>query len=536
MKDRLRYAPLMGIVVVLLPFFLVFTFPSQDVPAHLDTARLAALLGKAAPTVSSVYELAVPTLSNGVAPWLLAMVSSLTSALTAEWLIALFSTALICLLIVLTPSLLGRDRRWALLALPMAIPLMLYMGSISLVLAYPAVFLALACATAYLQDRKPIFLVFFVILSVIAFFIQVQSVLVLVAAVLGGAIGVAAWQLVRGGVLSLQPLLPLSLATTPAIALIGAYMSTMSSGSVDEQTNRYLLKSIYAVLMRLEVAQFSVFDRALLALTLILAVLIALGWAYSRWRARKIALAPAWAFAGTAAVFALVLVLPYGTKAVPQIPQRILPVAHYMAFLWFATASPRGRWSMALLGLSVLFLAVSSVERTVAHARFGQYMRDLTEAEERVPSGSVVIPFSLGRIAREGRILVEQGGIDVGFEAWYHRGRGYGDRDIVSLGNYQAEGSYPFFQITYRPEWRANENAREPDLVVLTSTSVSQMNDWIKNFEAVTSRRVSHVIVNTDGLDMRKIDSPYVRNLAEFLDSNFTRQSASQNVELWVRR
>ncbi len=536
MKDRLRYAPLIGVAFVLLPLSLIFTFPSQDVPAHLDTGRIAALLAKAAPTVSSVYELAAPTLSNGVAPWLLTRVSSLTSALTAEWLIALCSTVLICVLIVTTPSLLGKERKWAILALPVAMPLMLYMGSISLVLAYPAVFLALACATAFLQGGKPLYLALFVILSVIAFFVQVQSVLVLLTAVLGGAIGVVVWQLVRGGLPPLRPLLPLGLATTPAIALIGVYMSTMSSGSVGEQTNRYLLKSIYAVLMRLDVVQFSLFDRVLLAVTFIMMVLIALGWVLSRWRARKIALAPAWAFAGTAAVLTLVVVLPYGTKAVPQIPERILPVAHYMVFLWFATAGPKGRWSVALLGLCMLFLAVSSVERTFAHARFAQYMRDLAKAEESVPAGSVVIPFSLGRIAREGRILVEQGGIDVGFEAWYHRGRGYGDRDIVSLGNYQAEGSYPYFQITYRPEWRANENAREPDLVVLTSTSVTQLNDWVRNFEAITSRRVSHVILNTDGLDMRKIDSPYVRNLAEFLDSNFTRQSASQNVEIWVRR
>ena len=454
-------APLIVLGFAFLPFLASSLFPSQDGPAHLHTASLLAMIREGrAPVASALLAEIDPGVTNIAAYWILSRLLDVMPAVAAEWTMALGLTALLLGAVLAAIRLLG-GRAWdAVPGVLLCAPLMLYMGSFALVLAMAPAFLALAFAVRLLRSGRGVDAAAFLLLALAACAVQVQAAVPILAAVFGGAAGAVGWRWLRGGGFAVpRPLLLLALACVPVMLAVVAFQMGPPRVAHAADTPAWSpIAQAGAMVLRRDVAAFSLTGAAALGVATLALGLVALVWLLrAGWRDDARAGAPGtterlWPLFAAIAVAGAVMVLPRETSAIPQIPQRLLPFAFFLLFLWFVVTPLPPRWRGVVVGTATAAALLVTAGRTQGHAVLGGHIRaELAWAEAQLPDGvTALVSFPGALVARSP--AMEQAGFLLAFDAGRHLGRGLAGRDVVALSNYQVMPVWRIFRLRMRPE------------------------------------------------------------------------------------
>jgi hypothetical protein len=509
-----------------LPFLASSVFPSQDGPAHLHTASLlAGLRDGTSPTATRFLEEVDPGLTNTAAYWLLSRLMEVFAATRAEWAMALLLSLMLLAVVVAAPRLLGGRVRDAVVGLLLCAPVMLYMGSFALVLAMPPAFLALVFAARVARGGGAADAVTFAALALLACAAQIQVAAPLLAATFGGAAGAAGWRWLRGGGLAVpRPFLMLGLAALPVVVAAVAYAMLAPPGHTASTVRWAPLVQASILALRGDVVWFSVIDPVALAIALGVLAVAGLVWLIraapgnqateeAAWRQSL------WLLFASLSVAGAVMVLPRETAAVPQVPQRLAPFAHFLLFLWFiATPLPLG-WRRATLASAVAAGLVLTASRSLGHAALDRRVHaEFAWAEAQIPDGSVVALLRLPAVLAVRGAALHQGGLPLRFDMVAHLGRGIAGRDVVTLSNYQLLPIWNIFRVRLRPEvGTAVPELGEFSVMIERGVLERSFEAFQAALRQATGREVEMVILWTGGVDTAEAVRSHP-HLGTFLD------------------
>lgn len=533
-----------------LPFLASDLFPSQDGPAHLHTASLLAMMREGrAPLASAFLAEIDPGFTNTAAYWILSRLLDVMPAVAAEWTMALGLTVLLLGAVLASIRLLG-GRAWdAVAGVTLCAPVMLYMGSFALVLAMAPAFLALGFAARLLRSGRPADVAAFLLLALLACALQVQAAVPILAAVFGGAAGAVGWRLLRGGGFAVpRPLRLLGLACVPVILAVLAFqMGPPRVPHAADTPSWSPIAQAGAMVLRRDVAAFSLPGAAALAVATLALGLAALAWLLrTGWRHDPRADAAGtierlWPLFAAVAVACAVMVLPRETSAVPQIPQRLLPFAVFLLFLWFVATPLAPRWRGLVLGTATAAAVLVTAGRIQGHAVLGGPIRaELAWAEAHLPDGVAALVSLPGALIARSPAM-EEAGFLLPFDAARHLGRGLAGRDVVALSNYQVMPVWRIFRLRMRPE----VYERLGDVFELSvMVGRGRLQDGLAGFRSelrdATGHDLDTIILWTGGIGRDAASAnPSVAAFLRDLDAGYERTGTSAPsglAEVWRRR
>jgi hypothetical protein len=533
----------------LLPFLAATGFPSQDGPSHIETARLLELIRAGeAPVAARFLEEFDPGLTNVLALQGLSFLLRVMPPDRAEWAMALGLTLLLLGAVLLALRLLRGRAEDAALGVLLCAPVMLYMGSFSLVLGTAFGFVALAAAARLLAGGGAGFALLFLLATLLGCAANIQVAIPVLAAAFGGVAGAALWRRLRGGRLILtRPEARLLLAALPVIGLVLLYRLRMPGGDLAEGANWHYPRQLAALLLRADTAWFWHSDLVLFLL-LSLALFGAVAWWLWRGAAdAQAAAAPApWALAGSLAIAALILVLPVATTAVPQIPMRLAPFLHFLLFLWFTTAVLPTGWRRLVVALALAAGLSQVVTRSIGHRVLEARVAEMVSIEKQVPAGSVLEVVRISWLASNPVAPHDTpahylGGFRLRFSPFIHPGRGTAGRDIVDLGNYQLMPRWQLFRLRPRPELQAVPGFGQLDWAMHNRRITDGLAGHRGRLRAAVGRDIDYLIVWNAGVDAaaRAQDDPALAAFLADLAAGFEpigRSAPAGYAELWRRR
>jgi hypothetical protein len=553
--DRLRRVLLVAYFAAFafLPFLASGVFPSQDGPAHLQTAAILSLLrAGGAPIAALFLHEADPGFSNAVAPWILSRLLDALSPTAAEWSMALGLTALLLGAVMLAVKALSGRLRDAALGVLLCAPVMLYMGSFSLVLAYAFSFTALVFGALHAGGGRPSHALLFAAASVTACVVQVQVAVPIAAAVFGGVVGAVGWRVLRGGGgLSVpRPYMTLAAASLPAIGLALLHRSRVPDSQMAEDLLWAPLRQVAVLLLRRDVAWFWFTDGLLLGATTTALGAVAAWWLLrGLWRGSApdapdaAARCREWALWAAVAVAVLAVALPRHSAAAPQIPERMAPFAHFLAFLWFITTPLPEGWRRAVVALALTAGLAHTAMRTAGHVELARRQAELSWAEAQVPDGAVINALDLPRAAGIDKPpTAHLLGLPLAFDPFLHLGRVTGRRDVADLSNYQVRSVFSIFRVRVRSTLEVSGIALGELWMQLGKEALpGGLDGYLERLRAATGRDLDLLVVWTGGLEVEAAarDRPALRTFLDDLAVRYERvgrSSPNGYAEVWRRR
>ncbi|MDO9708013.1 hypothetical protein [Paracraurococcus lichenis] len=540
---RLALILLVG-AVAFLPFLLVGRFPSQDGPAHVQTASSFALLQAGQAPVSALFMVVNdPGPTNNLAPWLLSRLLEWLPPARAEWALALAEVALLLAAVLFGLRQMRGRLADAALGVLLCAPVLLYMGSHSLVLAMAFGFAALAFAARHLETGRAAEALGFLAASVLACAGNIQAAIPILAAVLGGLGGSLAWRRLRGG--RLRPArteISLALATLPLIGLVLVYKLVLGGAEFGVPL-WWPQRAASALLLRGDVAWFWYSDWMLLGLLACTLWALAAWWLLRGAEAVTPASPAPWALWGGFSIAVLSMLAPTETALVPQIPMRLTPFAHYLVFLWFCGAPLPLPARRAVIGLAAAAGIGLTVTRSLGHVELAGRLAELDWAERQVPDGAVMEALRMTFLGGPFDQLPGQQihGFRLRFGSLIHTGYGFVGRDVANLSDYQLMSDWHFFRLRPAPAVEALPGIGQADEILRAGGIPGGFAGHRAELRAATGRDIDYVLFMTQGMDVpeRAKTWPPLADVLRDLEAGYERLARSAPtglVEVWRRR
>lgn len=532
--------------VAFLPLLLVGRFPSQDGPSHVLTASTLALLQVGQAPVSALFMVPHdPGFTNALAPWLLSRLLTVLPPAQAEWVLALGLVALLLAAVLAGLRLMGGRLPDAALGVLLCAPVMLYMGSHSLVLGMGFGFLALAFAARHLESGRPRDAVLFLAAAVMGCVGNIQVAVPVLAAVHGGIAGSLVWRWLRGGRLRLaRAELVLAAAALPLVALSLVYKYVLDGAALGAPA-WWPQRALSALLLRGDVAWFWFSDWLLLGLLACALWALLLWWLLRQPGTAAPAPAPGatWAACGAIAVAALVVLAPSETEFVPQVAMRLAPFAHYLVFLWFCAATLPVPARRAVVALALLAGAGLTVTRSLGHAELAPRLGELEWAERQVPDGAVVDALRMTFLSDPWDQLPANRlrGFRLRFTPVLEAGYGFAGRDIANLANYQLMTAWRVFRLRAAPAVAPLPAIGWLDETLRAGKVPGGLAGHRAALREATGRDIDYILLVTQGLDTaeRARTWPPLAEALRDLEEGYDRVGVSAPaglVEVWRRK
>lgn len=501
-----------ALACVTLPFLVSGVFPSQDGPAHLHTAGLlAGLRDGSARTAALFVETVHSGTTNVIAYWLLSRLVEFLTPVRAEWSMALALSLLLLGSVLAAPRLLGGRIGDVWPGLLLCAPLMLYMGSFALVLAMAPAFLSLVFAARLVRSPRLRDALACIVAALIACAAQIQVAVPILAASLGGGAGMLAWRwLGRGRFPVARPMLTLVAVSLPVAAAALAYGASAPPGHAALAPRWDPLLQAATLGLRGDVVWFSLADPILAGLASAATGMAAAAWLLGAMRNPRSQALPAeaerqqvWLFAAALVVAAAVVVLPRETAAVPQVPQRLAPFAHFLLFLWFLVTPLAGRWRRAVLASALGAVLTLTASRVYGHHALERRLHaELAWAEAQIPAGAVVAFVRLPSVLDTKYPALSLGGLPLRFDMTTHLGRGIAHADVVSFSNYQIMPVWRIFRVRLRPKVFASiDGLTEMSVMIAQGDLDRGLGPLQAALRRATGREIEMILLWTGGLD-----------------------------------
>ncbi len=493
--DRLNLLFAALLIAHLIPIWAFRYFPSQDGPAHLESANVVREYHHPDRTTARQYY----ELNRNVEPtWLghlvLAALMSVVSVPVAEKIFLSGYVLLLPLLVRYALRAVRPDVAWlSLMAFPFVYSFPLHMGFYYFCYSLPVFFLTLGywlrCREGFTSGK----IVTMAGLSLLLYFCHPIT---LALAYVG--IGfLTVWLIVldliradRGQPFTVRALwhafqwriLPLCVAVLPTFILAGTFLNRQGVGSYARLPAGYLMKHLLALssLVSFEVTGIWLSSALVLVFAAIsVCVLVA------RLRTRGVDWTDGLGL--LVAVYILVYLLAPSTMGCGSILSPRLALFPFFALvLWFGTRAlrPRVKWctSIAVAGISLSMLALHSA----TYAELNGYMDEYVSAAHHIESNTTLLPLSLPYRddVEAGRLPLRQ------IQPFLHAaGHIATERHVVDLANYEGWW-YGVFPIIFRPGLSPYTHIWRKDLAPGSGSSV----DFI-TYTDRTGGRVDYVLI-----------------------------------------
>ena len=448
------------LAVLLLPLWLFPYIPTQDGPAHLETAATLLAL-KDSNFLGGFYDANWRLATNQVYHALLVALGSFLPLLLAEKLVlSAYALLVPAATLFALRGLPGASRFGVFLIFPVVYAYVFYLGFYNLAFGLPLFLLALGLyfRLAGLEDSPGrtlttgLMTVLLAATLVLSYFVHIMAAAsTLLALAVMTTVRLVGRGDIGGG--NRRTLSFSALAAAPTLALMGFFFVTTPGAMPTEATNFLnlpeLLQTFFVHPPNLTYALYSplvlhtwldaVFTLPLYLLLVALTLVALVQGLKGR--------VPAPELSAALLVFVFIIVWsPNRLGEVGWLPDRFLPYGYALLVLWLATAplSARGWRVVSLTSLSLW--GALSLYRLPVHAALNSSVQEYVEATQVIQEDSTVLPLSLSQPVLPNLQALYP---NLRYDAVRHA-LGYAalDKRIVNLANYQAAKGY--FPLRYK--------------------------------------------------------------------------------------